>query len=292
MQSPSCISVRALALLPSPIPLLCFLPETPAPAPSVFSQTKREAEMEMEAETAETEPKALPLPLNTRAVEPYAKYNRLHALLYATALLALFYHRSLHLGRSNDLISFALALAMLFSDTVLAFMWAATQSVRWRPVRRSALPENLSRLFDDRDLPALDVFICTADPRKEPPISVANTALSAMAFAYPTDKISVYVSDDGGSDLMLFAFTEAAKFARHWLPFCRENGIEDRCPEAYFTSKGCDPSSEKIKNSSLLGFPLIPGGCEKAGPPFRTGEEALQRPDALHNAYDFHLPKN
>ena len=46
---------------------------------------------------------------------------------------------------------------------------------------------------------ALDVFICTADPYKEPPIRLVSTALSIMAYDYPTEKISVYVSDDVGS---------------------------------------------------------------------------------------------
>ncbi|XP_058095875.1 cellulose synthase-like protein G3 [Magnolia sinica] len=187
------------------------------------------------------------LPLHRLEVDPRAKFNRAHALVYACAILALFYHRSLHLIRSNDFLSFSLFLFMLLSEMVLAFMWAATQSCRWRPIRRWSFPENLSKLVDDRDLPALDVFICTADPRREPPMSVANTALSTMAFDYPTDRISVYVSDDGGSDLTLFAFMEAAKFARHWLPFCRENGVEERCPKAFFRSNDCDSSSEKIK---------------------------------------------
>ncbi|GFP98084.1 cellulose synthase-like protein g3 [Phtheirospermum japonicum] len=47
---------------------------------------------------------------------------------------------------------------------------------------------------------------------------------------------SVYVSDDGGSELTMFAFMEAAKFGRHWLAFCKENDITDRCPDVYFSS--------------------------------------------------------
>lgn len=61
------------------------------------------------------------------------------------------------------------------------------------------------------------MFVCTADPYKEPPIGVVNTVLSLMAYDYPTEKLSVYVSDDGGSQLTLFALVEAAKFAKHWL---------------------------------------------------------------------------
>ncbi|KAK1258046.1 Cellulose synthase-like protein G3 [Acorus gramineus] len=65
-----------------------------------------------------------------------------------------------------------------------------------------------------------------------------------MVFDYPMEKMSVYVSDDGGSELTLFAFMEAARFARHWLPFCRENKIQERCPEAYFGSLDGEQSKE------------------------------------------------
>ncbi|KAH6820523.1 cellulose synthase like G3 [Perilla frutescens var. hirtella] len=57
-----------------------------------------------------------------------------------------------------------------------------------------------------------------------------------MAYEYPAEKLSVYVSDDGGSELTMFAFMEAAKFGKIWLPFCRKNEITDRCPHAYFNS--------------------------------------------------------
>jgi hypothetical protein len=49
------------------------------------------------------------------------------------------------------------------------------------PVYRKQFPENLKKIMERSDFPALDVFICTADPYKEPPISVVNTALSVMA---------------------------------------------------------------------------------------------------------------
>nr|GME00518.1 cellulose synthase-like protein G3 [Ipomoea batatas] len=99
----------------------------------------------------------------------------------------------------------------------------------------------------------MDVFICTADPTKEPPLDVVNTALSVMAYDYPPEKISVYVSDDGGSELTLFAFMEAAKFARHWLPFCRENKVVDRCPDVFFSSGyGASLHSQKLKARQFL----------------------------------------
>lgn len=145
---------------------------------------------------------------------------------------------------------------MLISDLVLAFMWAATQSFHMRPIHRKEFPQNLGKMVKESDFPALDVFICTADPYKEPPMSVANTALSVMAYDYPTEKISVYVSDDGGSQLTLFALMEAAKFASHWLPFCRKNKIVERSPEAYFASSNSwTTEADKIKvEHSKLSF--------------------------------------
>ncbi|KAE8717158.1 putative Cellulose synthase like G3 [Hibiscus syriacus] len=105
-----------------------------------------------------------------------------------------------------------------------------------------------SKSFREEEFPGLDVFICTADPYKEPPIGVVNTALSLMAYDYPTEKISVYVSDDAGSAFTLFAFIEAAKFASYWLPFCRENDIMDRSPHVYFSSvHSTNSDTDKIK---------------------------------------------
>lgn len=117
------------------------------------------------------------------------------------------------------------------------------------PIRREVFIENLSQVVkDDREYPGLDVFICTADPFKEPPMGVVNTALSALAFDYPTDKLAVYLSDDGGSELTLFAFMEAAKFAKYWLPFCKKNGIVERRPDAYFGGETAKlPETDDIK---------------------------------------------
>jgi len=105
---------------------------------------------------------------------------------------------------------------MLLADLVLAFMWGCSRAFKWRPVHRREFPD---RLPECDAWPKLDVFVCTADPKKEPPVGVVSTALSAMAFEYPADKLSVYVSDDGGADVTLFAFMEGARFARHCFHF-------------------------------------------------------------------------
>ena len=181
--------------------------------------------------------------LNAVNVSPLAPLNRPHAFIYSLAILSLLYHRCSSLFRSTDTFSLFL-LSLTIADLVFAFLWALSQALRWRPVLREEFPEALERAVTRETWPGLDVFICTADPFKEPPLSVTNTALSAMAFDYPTDQLSVYVSDDGCSPLTMFAFIEAARFAKYWLPFCRERGLVNRCPEAYFKSDG---QSEKIK---------------------------------------------
>ncbi|GAV91794.1 Cellulose_synt domain-containing protein [Cephalotus follicularis] len=187
-------------------------------------------------------------PLHT--LEPMRRtvFNRVFAVVYTCAILALLYHQAQTLHHSTTPVSFFVSLSLLISDLVLGFMSIALQPLRMLPVRRKQFPENLERVMKKGDYPALDVFICTADPYKEPPISVVNTALSVMAYDYPTQKISVYVSDDGGSMLTLFAFMEAAKFATHWLPFCRNNHIVERSPERYFGSNHpWNSDTDKIK---------------------------------------------
>ncbi|KFK43508.1 hypothetical protein AALP_AA1G134400 [Arabis alpina] len=128
-------------------------------------------------------------------------------------------------------------------------MWATTTCLRLNPVHRSEYPERYAA--KPEDVPKLDVFICTADPYKEPPMKVVNTALSVMAYDYPADKISVYVSDDGGSSMTLFALMEAAKFSKHWLPYCKKNNVQDRSPEVYFSSYS-HPKDDKGLNLKMM----------------------------------------
>eukprot|EP00257_Ricinus_communis_P016312 XP_015574452.1 cellulose synthase-like protein G3 [Ricinus communis] len=183
-------------------------------------------------------------PLHTVRPMPQTLFNRLFSPTYSCAILILLYHHAANLLFSTTLISFSIILILLVSDLVLAFMWINTQVLRMYPVCREQFPENLKQVMKRSEYPGLDVFICTADPYKEPPISAVNTALSVMAYDYPREKISVYVSDDGGSALTFFALMEAAKFATYWLPFCEKNNIVERSPEAYFESKQTCFSSE------------------------------------------------
>ncbi|KAL0376737.1 UNVERIFIED_CONTAM: Cellulose synthase-like protein G1 [Sesamum calycinum] len=162
--------------------------------------------------------------------------NRLYMFFLGTALLALFYYRTTTLShiirtRETPLVPHLL---VFISELLFTFLWVLHQAFRWRPVTRTVYPD---RLPGDVKFPPIDVFICTADPSKEPSLGVMNTVISAMALDYPPDKLAVYLSDDGGSYLTLHAVREAWKFSKWWLPFCRKYELQTRCPGAYFSAE-------------------------------------------------------
>jgi len=97
-------------------------------------------------------------------------------------------------------------------------------------------------------LAAVDFFVSTVDPLKEPPLITANTVLSILAVDYPVDKVSCYVSDDGAAMLTFESLVETADFARMWVPFCKKFSIEPRAPEFYFSQK-IDYLKDKVQPS-------------------------------------------
>ncbi|XP_035548290.1 cellulose synthase-like protein D1 isoform X2 [Juglans regia] len=134
-----------------------------------------------------------------------------------------------------------------------AFSWLLDVLPKLNPINRATDLAALRDKFEQRspsnpngrsDLPGVDVFVSTADPEKEPPLFTANTILSILAADYPTEKLSCYISDDGGAILSFEAMAEAVNFAEVWVPFCRKHNIEPRNPESYFSSK-TDPTKNK-----------------------------------------------
>ncbi|PON43428.1 Cellulose synthase [Parasponia andersonii] len=125
-------------------------------------------------------------------------------------------------------------IGLLGAELWFGFYWILTQAHRWNLVYRHTFKDRLSQRYGE--LPGVDVFVCTADPIIEPPLMMINTVLSAMAYDYPPEKLSVYLSDDGGSDLTFYALLEASKFAKHWIQYCKKFEIEPRSPAAYFRS--------------------------------------------------------
>lgn len=97
-------------------------------------------------------------------------------------------------------------------------------------------------------LAAVDIFVSTVDPLKEPPLVTANTVLSILSVDYPVDKVSCYVSDDGAAMLTFEALSETSEFARKWVPFCKKYSIEPRAPEWYFAQK-IDYLKDKVQPS-------------------------------------------
>ncbi|XP_059437213.1 cellulose synthase-like protein E6 [Corylus avellana] len=124
-------------------------------------------------------------------------------------------------------------IGLFLSELWFSFYWFITTVLRWNLICRSTFKDRLS-LRHEKALPGIDIFVCTADPMIEPPSMVINTVLSVMAYDYPPEKLSVYLSDDGGSDLTFYAMVEASRFSKIWLPFCKKFKVEPRSPEAYF----------------------------------------------------------
>ncbi|CAA7015426.1 unnamed protein product [Microthlaspi erraticum] len=142
----------------------------------------------------------------------------------------------------TGLVGFMLVLEIWFG-----LYWVFTQALRWNPVWRLTFIGRLSRRYGNH-LPRLDVFVCTADPEIEPPLMVVNTVLSVAALDYPPEKLAVYLSDDGGSELTFFALAEAAEFAKVWVPFCKKFNVEPRSPAAYLssTATGLNSAAEEV----------------------------------------------
>ncbi|XVF06600.1 hypothetical protein REPUB_Repub06bG0063100 [Reevesia pubescens] len=124
-------------------------------------------------------------------------------------------------------------IGMFLSELWFSFYWFLSTVCRWNLVRRFPYKHSLSQRFE-KEFPGIDIFVCTADPLIEPPSMVINTVLSVMAYDYPPQKLSIYLSDDGGSDLTFYAMLEAATFSKKWLPFCKKFKVEPTSPEAYF----------------------------------------------------------
>lgn len=181
---------------------------------------------------------SLPPLHHSRVLKLSAIINISHTFIHSIALALLIYYRlsSFLYPNHNETVKppFLPWLLTFLSELILSLLWILYQPYGWRPISRTTFPENLP---EDDELPGLDVFVCTADPVKEPPLKVMNTVISAMALDYPPEKLSVYLSDDGGSSVTLHAIREACQFAKPWIRFCRRYGIKTRCPELYFAAE-------------------------------------------------------
>ncbi|XP_047329478.1 cellulose synthase-like protein D4 [Impatiens glandulifera] len=181
------------------------------------------------------------------------------------------------------------------------FSWILDQIPKLNPVNRSTDLQVLREKFDmpsptnptgRSDLPGIDLFVSTADPDKEPPLTTANTILSILAVDYPVEKVTCYVSDDGGALLTFEAMAEACSFADLWVPFCRKHDIEPRNPDSYFAQKG-DPTKNKKRSDFVKDRRRVKREYDEFK--IRTnslGDSIRRRSDAFHAREEMKMLKN
>lgn len=109
------------------------------------------------------------------------------------------------------------------------------------------------------ELPAVDMFVTTAEPELEPPVVMVNTVLSLLVMDYLAGKLACYISDDGCSPLTCYALLEAATFARLWVLFCRRHGVGVKAPFIYFSS---DPEPGVADQEFLHDWTFIKVNCQ------------------------------
>lgn len=222
------------------------------------------------------EPLSTIIPLSPNKITPYRV-----VIIMRLIILALFFHYRV----SNPVDSaYGLWITSVICEIWFAFSWVLDQFPKWCPINRETYTDRLSarllyklcelhyqykfecycwmlswsgyaywharyeREGEPSELAAVDFFVSTVDPLKEPPLITANTVLSILAVDYPVEKVSCYVSDDGASMLSFESLVETADFARKWVPFCNKFSIEPRAPEFYFSQK-IDYLKDKVQPS-------------------------------------------
>ncbi|XP_010522414.1 PREDICTED: cellulose synthase-like protein D1 [Tarenaya hassleriana] len=190
----------------------------------------------------------------TRKVKVPAQVLSPYRLLILIRLVVLCFFLGWRVRNPNEDAMWLWGLSIV-CEIWFAFSWILDILPKLNPINRAADLAALHDKFEQpspanptgrSDLPGVDVFVSTADPEKEPPLVTANTILSILAVDYPIEKLSAYISDDGGAILTFEAMAEAVRFAEVWVPFCRKHDIEPRNPDSYFSLKR-DPTKNKKK---------------------------------------------
>lgn len=208
------------------------------------AQVPPEQQMEEKQIADASEPLSTVIPIAKSKLAPYRT-----VIIMRLIILALFFHyRVTHPVDS----AYPLWLTSIICEIWFAYSWVLDQFPKWSPVNRITHVDRLSARYEKEgepsELAAVDFFVSTVDPMKEPPLITANTVLSILAVDYPVDKVSCYLSDDGAAMLSFESLVETADFARKWVPFCKKYSIEPRAPEFYFSQK-IDYLKDKIQPS-------------------------------------------
>ncbi|XXG64145.1 hypothetical protein AAC387_Pa05g2176 [Persea americana] len=189
-------------------------------------------------------------PLSRKVSIPSSRINPYRmVIVLRLIILSIFLHYRITNPVTN---AYALWLISVICEIWFAISWILDQFPKWLPVNRETYLDRLALRYDREGEPsqlaAVDIFVSTVDPLKEPPLVTANTVLSILAVDYPVDKVSCYVSDDGASMLTFETLSETSEFARKWVPFSKKYNIEPRAPEWYFAQK-IDYLKDKVQPS-------------------------------------------
>ncbi|XP_054802031.1 cellulose synthase A catalytic subunit 8 [UDP-forming] [Prosopis cineraria] len=204
----------------------------------------QEQQMEEKQSSDANEPLSEVIPIPKTRLSPYRT-----VIILRLIILGLFFHYRV----TNPVDSaYGLWMTSIICEIWFAFSWVLDQFPKWSPINRETYIDRLSARYEKEGAPselaAVDFFVSTVDPMKEPPLITANTVLSILAVDYPVDKVSCYVSDDGAAMLTFESLVETADFARKWVPFCKKYAIEPRAPEFYFSQK-IDYLKDKVQPS-------------------------------------------
>eukprot|EP00249_Psilotum_nudum_P020863 c27878_g4_i1 orf=38-1276(+) len=236
-----------------------------------------------------------------------------HELLVVIRLVALGLFLEWRIRNPNNNAKWLWGMSVV-CEIWFAFSWILDQLPKLSPVNRATDLECLKEKFESRssenplgksDLPGVDVFVSTADPEKEPPLVTCNTILSILAADYPVDKLSCYLSDDGGALLTFEALAECASFARIWVSFCRKHSIEPRNPDSYFNIKG-DPTKNKVRTDFVkdrrrvkreydefkVRVNSLPDSIRRRSDAYNAHEEIRAKRDQIERGGDISEPLN
>ncbi|KAM7254864.1 hypothetical protein ACFE04_020105 [Oxalis oulophora] len=207
-------------------------------------QVPPEQQMEENLPQDAAQPLSIVYPVPKSRLAPYRTI-----IIIRLIILAFFFHYRI----TNPVDSaFGLWLTSVICEIWFAVSWVLDQFPKWSPIYRETFPDRLSARYEREgepsELAAVDFFVSTVDPLKEPPLITGNTVLSILAVDYPVEKVSCYVSDDGAAMLTFESLAETADFARKWVPFCKKFTIEPRAPEFYFSQK-IDYLKDKVQPS-------------------------------------------
>ncbi|KAG1367763.1 cellulose synthase A catalytic subunit 4 [UDP-forming] [Cocos nucifera] len=208
------------------------------------TQIPVEQHMEENESLEAWQPLSSVVPISRNKLTPYRA-----VIIMRLIVLGLFFNYRI----TNPVDSaYGLWLTSVICEIWFAFSWVLDQFPKWSPINRETYIDRLSARYEnngeDYGLAAVDFFVSTVDPLKEPPLITANTVLSILSVDYPVEKVSCYVSDDGSAMLTFEALVETAEFARKWVPFCKKYSIEPRAPEFYFSQK-IDYLKDKVQPS-------------------------------------------